>query len=502
MLVDGFWFFPESKVRGASEFEPGASQVCPQGVPISHHNNNEAHNNGKYGLRIFTGRNHNGEGLPGFYPRTLDACAPVSATNTFAPAEFKGQFSWRNGHNGITFGSVAALRIIDAVVADNVMRGVEGLGADGVVNGVGSSITKLRGWGWGANKLVRPVFIGHAQENCPACDHSWSPLFATVDKPARFGSFGPSGHVRLGLMNPAWWGLTVENATFIQYDRDGMIAVAGFSKAFPPGAGYDFYANGGMETRFVGTKWVESAHHRVRFRWDEEMLLTDVDGTFTEQAFCAGCHVMRSALLVSQDAFPDCFYDARYHGHVCKPNYHFVNVGFWVKPVTPPAINPPIRLSYRNDKGAYVQPDDIPYLTNKWRPEGAFNLVDFDISTNQLQMKIVGEHDSGYQPNWDSATAVWVSKHRLRADFTYVDQFDNFPKTANGFEGVISEDGTTLTWLPRPWDSNYSPAAIQAELAAAATALAQVRAPCDSCQSNEPPSSQRVQVWPHRHYEE
>ena len=58
---------------------------------------NEAHNNGKYGLRIFTGSNHNGEGLPGFYPRKVDSCAPVSETNPFEPADFTNFFSWRNG---------------------------------------------------------------------------------------------------------------------------------------------------------------------------------------------------------------------------------------------------------------------------------------------------------------------------------------------------------------------------------------------------------------------
>lgn len=122
----GFWFFPESKVRGASEFEVGAQQVCPQGIPITFMDRNEAHNNGKYGLRIFTGLNHNGEGREGFYPRKVDSCRPVDELNTFVPSNFSNMFAWRNGHNGITFGSVAAMRIVDAVVADNVMRGIEG----------------------------------------------------------------------------------------------------------------------------------------------------------------------------------------------------------------------------------------------------------------------------------------------------------------------------------------------------------------------------------------
>ena len=53
----GCWFFAEARVRGTSEEEYGADRVCPQGVTISWFNGNEAHNNGRYGLRIFTGRN-------------------------------------------------------------------------------------------------------------------------------------------------------------------------------------------------------------------------------------------------------------------------------------------------------------------------------------------------------------------------------------------------------------------------------------------------------------
>ena len=63
----GFWFFPEPKVRGASEAE---GKGLPAGVPLLKWADNEAHNNGKYGLRIFT---NNPDQVPtaasGFYPR-------------------------------------------------------------------------------------------------------------------------------------------------------------------------------------------------------------------------------------------------------------------------------------------------------------------------------------------------------------------------------------------------------------------------------------------------
>ena len=149
--------------------------MCPQGTPLLWFNRNEGHNNGRYGLRIFTGLSpHNGEGQPGFYPKKEQPCKPVSATNTFVRAYFQKQFSWRNQRNGISFGSVAAMNIVDAVVADNVQRGVEGTGADGEATGF-DSITKVRGK-WGENKISNTLFIAHSLEGCPSCDHDWRPV--------------------------------------------------------------------------------------------------------------------------------------------------------------------------------------------------------------------------------------------------------------------------------------------------------------------------------------
>lgn len=441
-------------MRGASEFEVGAQRVCPQGIPISFMDSNEAHNNEKYGLRIFTGTNHNGEGLPGFYPRKVDSCAPVSRDNPFEPSTFSNQFSWRNGMNGITFGSVAALHIVDAVVADNVMRGIEGLGGDGTL-GHSGSMGQLRG-AWGANMITRTTFIGHAQDGCPACDHSMRPYMAP----------GPVGWglVRIGMTQPSSWGLTVENSTFINYDRPGMIAVTGFSK--PDGPGYSFRGNYGGETRFVGINWIQSSY-RMRWRWNDAHLLTDVDGTFTEQPSCAGCHVVRSGLLASKTAFPDCFYDPRYDALVCKPNYRFVTVFWKTKPPCGPCAETPARMSYRGPEGIYVAADDAAYLKHKWRPEGKYNLVSLDVSTDNLTMSIVGEHDAEFQGSWNHATGMWISRHKMRVAFSYVDHFDTYERTAEGYEATISEDGATLTWSLNTATTRISSAVIQSQITAA-----------------------------------
>ena len=148
----------------------------------------------------------------------------MSEDNPFAErgAAFLGQFSWRNGHNGVAFGSVAALHLADAVLADNNMRAIEGVGGVGE-NPDMSSMTKLRG-PWGSNKVVNALIIGHVLQHCPDCDHAWRPYF-----PAS----GPAGYgkpVRLGIELAAWSGLELENTTFVNFDRDGMFAVGGMAK--------------------------------------------------------------------------------------------------------------------------------------------------------------------------------------------------------------------------------------------------------------------------------
>ena len=180
---------------------------------------------------------------------------------------------------------------MDAVVADNNERGVEMTGADGVMVGLGTD-TKLRG-PWGANMLIRTTFIGHVLP-CPECDRSVSAVNTPID--------GGWMNKRLGLETPSWRGLKVENATFINYDRDNLIAVAGIAKVFPPsGSGYDFRDAGGFETRFSGIAW-HQASHRVRWRWMNEALFVDVDGTFTGAG--AGASVLNNNMVDNPAACP------------------------------------------------------------------------------------------------------------------------------------------------------------------------------------------------------
>ena len=105
-------------------------------------------------------------------------------------------------------------------------------------------------------------------------------LFTFVHNPkSQKFQFDGEENARLGLVCPAWFGLTVEQATFINYDRPGMIAVGGLAKSFPdPPTGYDFTNAGAMETRFQGITWLQS-NFRVRWRWSVEELFCGTRST-------------------------------------------------------------------------------------------------------------------------------------------------------------------------------------------------------------------------------
>jgi len=227
-----------------------------------------------------------------------------------------------------------------------------------------------------------------------------------------------------------------------------MIAVGGFAKAFPPQpTGYDFKFAGSMETRFEATTWLQS-DNRVRWRWNDEALFTDLDGSFADQPFCAGCHVLQNGLVSNPLAFPDCYQDARYGGTVCKPNYHIVEAGFI--PADPLMVIKSVRLSNRgtggDGSGLFVQPTDTVYLRDKWRPAGAHNLVQMDVSTDVLRPTIVGESDQDWFGSWDKSEGTWVGPRLAHFKIEYTDQYDDHKRTAYHY-AEISHDGSQLTWI-------------------------------------------------------
>ena len=205
-----------------------------------------------------------------------------------------------------------------------------------------------------------------------------------------------------------------------------------------------------METRFSGTTWHQS-DKRVHWRWVDEAILTDLDGTFTDNA--PGCTVVHNNLVSDPRAFPECYQDPRYSGTVCC-GLKFVTVG--MSPSDAMLVLGPDKhsgkVSYRpGASGIYVEPTDTAYLRNKWRPVGAQFLVDFDASqaSGQAAPRLIGEatllNQGETNMGWRSATTTWVGAHALNMTFTYVDEFTLEEYTVMA-SAVVSAAGDELSW--------------------------------------------------------
>lgn len=341
---EGFWFFPEAHVRGQSHWLPGSLNVCPPNTPILRFADNEAHNNMRMGFRVSS------QGST--YAPRRNPCLPISEDNPFQTSQLLRLYAWRNGWSGILVGNVAAFHVIDAVVADNCWRGIEYPGTTGIAIVEG---------GWGSVALIRPIFVGHDLP-CPACDRSHEAIYYGTDGDGKKGGFGPPGwgggwdafsrEMRLGLATPAVSGLYVSGAKFINYDRLSMVAVTGAIRNCQPCA-YGIIKANGAETRFRDTTWIQS-WNRVNWRWQNEALFTDLDGTFGDQPFCKGCSVLFNRLVTDAKAMPECYPDARYgqevsikhpitlewimvpSGFVCKPELNFASVSNHCELLAPP----------------------------------------------------------------------------------------------------------------------------------------------------------------------
>jgi hypothetical protein len=155
----GFWFDVPPRPRGASAncalgdtICPTVESFCPQGTTIDVFENNTAHSNLKYGLRVY-----HTEG--GFWPRQ-SPCAGPSDTNRWEQAHVRRYSGWRNAINGVTLSRVAALALDDVHLVDNLVRGVEYPGT--AQNG--DFMAFLGPWGLHANVIQGALIVGYTRE--------------------------------------------------------------------------------------------------------------------------------------------------------------------------------------------------------------------------------------------------------------------------------------------------------------------------------------------------
>ena len=300
-----FWFFPEPAVRGASA-DAGASETCRQGVPLLHFADNEAHNNGRYGLRIFTSK-----GLGGFCkaPRAAPTWPRTTPSSTRPSTG-----SFRGATTRMASPSARARTCSSSTRRRRQLRrGIEMLGADGVVVGL-SSDTKMRG-AWGKNLIDGALFVGHPLD-CPTCDHSflpYSPASGGRDhRRQRLAAHRRAPRPRdARLVRPHRPELDVD-----QLRPRGDGGRRRLCRRCRRTARARLSQRGRDETRFKGVTWLQS-NFRVRWRWAVEALFVDVDGSFTEGL--AGASVLDDTLTADPRAYPECWQDPRYGGTVCPP---------------------------------------------------------------------------------------------------------------------------------------------------------------------------------------
>ena len=455
----GFWWFIEAHVVGKSAMEPGSNAVCPPSLPILRFADNEAHNNGVDGMRF------GADGV--MYRPSARLCGRAGSGNPFVTAEFLRGFSWRNVENGFFIGNVAACHFVDFVGADNTWRNFEFPGVmpfrrDTVFDG-----------GWGAVALIRPLVIAHDLP-CPACDRRTDLL--------TYGAHGDGGwgagldcfpqQFRIGIATPVKSGLYVTGATFINYDRPSVAAVTGATKVCE-GCPYGVIPANTAETRFRNTRWIES-FYRVRWRFDNEALFRDLDGTFTGRDFCAQprpraqCTVLKNAIVTDARATPECFSDVRYGWGVCKGDVQFVAVD---NAVAHDGSMPewPCGMAYqmrRNaTRGIYMDQDapDMAHLRDLWLAEGfhwypygrhTWAFIHMDISSDRLSATLPANdklQDASFWASWSSARGEWINRRTIRMTWTFEDQLEEGSPFSSGFLrrtliGDLSEDGGTLVW--------------------------------------------------------
>ena len=228
----GIWFRPEISATGTSVNTP--MDVHPINIPVLEFNNNHAHSNGKYGLRIF------------------DIFKPNE------PSVFRNTYLWRNAKVGFTATVIGRVGFDGVVAVQNGHHVFESRSTSEIDD-------------WDQAYIKNGFFV----------DYTGLPLAAS------FGEFGDNfgeseamgGPMIGGILLP--WnekegtGFSVHNTTFVNFVGGCIRGCAHCGRGGSP-----FMGDGAFETRFSGMKFVNSSQ-RVLFRHPNEGFFYDLDGTLT-----------------------------------------------------------------------------------------------------------------------------------------------------------------------------------------------------------------------------
>jgi hypothetical protein len=224
----GLWVRPEISATGTSVNTP---DVHPVNIPVLEFRGNQAHSNGKYGLRIFDE----------YFPN--------------APSVIRDLFVWRNGGVGWT-GTVIGQIGFDGVVA--------------VQNGHQAEFRETQVTSWDVCFIRNALFVDYT--GLPLA-RSFSATGDGFDAFIEMG--GPTGGIAFPWNENAGGGMSVSNVTFVNFHRPCLVGCAHCGRGGSPSIG-----DGAAETRFEGMRFVNSTQ-RALFRHPNEAFFYDLDGSLT-----------------------------------------------------------------------------------------------------------------------------------------------------------------------------------------------------------------------------
>ena len=276
----GFWVSPETDgVRGlyGAVHCPHGEQAAPGAFA-----NNVAHSNWMGGVYLASRHVTNpwSAVFDGSIAAKAEPCVEAGPKNPYLSNVFSNITAWKNKEFGIRVRYGVAQLVLDRpAVLENSPYGIE-LG------------TRLLGR-WGTNVIYNAIFVG--------------------------SEIGAREGVHFGLRTAQWHRMTVDGGHFENFDTCGALqrgsvplsvngfcsaAVTGFRilAAFVGGCA----GSGGWETRFKRVTWAENAEMRVMWRWPQEGVLYDIDGTFSGTGQPGTSVTPINGLISNDHVFPQC----------------------------------------------------------------------------------------------------------------------------------------------------------------------------------------------------
>ncbi|XP_040210574.1 fibrocystin-L-like [Rana temporaria] len=267
----GFWYRMNDHPDGPS-YDPN---ICQKRVPLGEFYNNTVHSQGWYGIWIFQE----------YFPMVEGSCS----SSTPSPAVFKSLTTW-NCQKGAEWVNGGALQFHNFTMVNNEDSGIE-------TKRVLPSY--VGGWGetYGA-VLKNAIIVGHLDEL----------------------GLGSSFCTARGITLPFDEGLTVSSVKFMNFDRPNCAAIAVTSIA-----GVCIDRCGGWNARFNGIQYF-NVPNKAGFRWEHEVVLTDMDGTLTGKT---GAKVVpASGLLDPTQCSQHSDWSAGFPGFVCNSTVSFHRLAF------------------------------------------------------------------------------------------------------------------------------------------------------------------------------